>query len=150
MQGTPSTKQMSCMRRIFAEACTTVASNIKSEVEASDDAAVKRLAPADRAQRLADERARLKGLQLRGHSEPGDSLVDKAVAIYESDRLLYQEPSSCVSLEHESAMMDRRSLLSSAQRACLGESQRFEVPGSIILSKSGISNRKPQAMSPKH
>ena len=37
------------------------------------------------------------------HYEPGDSLVDKAVAIYESDRLLYQEWSTCVSREHELA-----------------------------------------------
>ena len=73
-------------------------SDIKSQVEASDDTAVKKLAPADRAQRLADQQARLKGLQLRGQYEPGDSLVDKAVAVYESDGLLCQEWSTCVSL----------------------------------------------------
>ncbi|CAE7464902.1 unnamed protein product, partial [Symbiodinium microadriaticum] len=77
---TPSTKEMSCMRRLFADAYATVASDIKSKVEASDDTAVKKLAPAD-----------------------SDSLVDKAVAIYESDRLLYQEWSTCVSREHELA-----------------------------------------------
>ena len=48
----PTLKQMSCFRRLFAEAYATIASDIKARVEASEDSSVKRLAPADRAERL--------------------------------------------------------------------------------------------------
>ena len=78
--GEPSAKEMACMRRLFAESYATVGADIKSHVEASDESAVKKLAPADRAQRLKDQQARLQGLRLRRAYEPGDSLVDKCVA----------------------------------------------------------------------
>ena len=92
-------KQLSCLRRLFAESCAVIASDIKGQVEASDDQPVKRLAPADRAQRLADQRKRLAGLNLRGHLVPEDALVDKSIHIYESDHQAYQEWSSCISRE---------------------------------------------------
>ncbi|CAE7491742.1 unnamed protein product, partial [Symbiodinium sp. KB8] len=82
----PSMQQIACLRRLFAEAFSTVAAEIKSQTEASDDAPIKKLAAADRAQRLSEQQARLSGLRLRGNLEPGDGLVDKAVSVYESDR----------------------------------------------------------------
>ena len=75
----PTLKQMSCFRRLFAEAYATIASDIKARVEASEDSSVKRLAPADRAERLKEQQSRL----------------------YESDRLQYIEWASCISRQHE-------------------------------------------------
>ena len=46
----PSTKEMACIRRLFSEAYSTIAADIRSKVEASDEAAVKKLAPAERSQ----------------------------------------------------------------------------------------------------
>ncbi|OLP81981.1 hypothetical protein AK812_SmicGene37411 [Symbiodinium microadriaticum] len=97
----PSLKEMSCFRRLFAEAYATVASDIKAQVEATEDSSIKKLAPADRAERLREQQARLSGLDLKGNLEPGDSLIDRAVAIYESDRLQYIEWQHCVSRQHE-------------------------------------------------
>ena len=97
----PTLKQMSCFRRLFAEAYATIASDIKARVEASEDSSVKRLAPADRAERLKEQQSRLKGIDLTGHHEPGDGLVDRAVSMYESDRLQYIEWASCISRQHE-------------------------------------------------
>ncbi|CAE7244581.1 unnamed protein product [Symbiodinium sp. CCMP2592] len=97
----PSLKEMSCFRRLFAEAYATVASDIRSQVEATEDSSIKKLAPADRAERLREQQSRLKGLDLRGNMEPGDSLIDRAVAIYESDRLQYVEWQHSVSRQHE-------------------------------------------------
>ncbi|CAE7214910.1 unnamed protein product [Symbiodinium sp. CCMP2592] len=93
--------EMSCFRRLFAEAYATVASDIRSQVEATEDSSIKKLAPADRAERLREQQSRLKGLDLRGNMEPGDSLIDRAVAIYESDRLQYVEWQHSVSRQHE-------------------------------------------------
>ena len=104
----PSTRDMSCFRRLFSEAYATIAAEIKSKVESSDDTTVKKLAPAERAQRLKDQQRRLVGLDLRGNYEPGDSLVDKCIAAYESDRLTYVPWESCVSREHEIATGAKR------------------------------------------
>ena len=79
----PSTKEMACIRRLFSEAYSTIAADIRTKVEACDEASVKKLAPAERSQRLKDQQARLAGLDLRGNYEPGDSLVDRAVAAYD-------------------------------------------------------------------
>ena len=85
----PSTKEMACIRRLFSEAYSTIAADIRTKVEACDEASVKKLPPAERSQRLKDQQVRLAGLDLRGNYEPGDSLVDRAVAAYESDRVIY-------------------------------------------------------------
>ena len=71
---------MACIRRLFSEAYSTIAADIRSKVEASDEAAVKKLAPAERSLRLQDQQKRLCGLDIRGNLEPGDSLVDRCVA----------------------------------------------------------------------
>ena len=97
----PSTKEMACIRRLFSEAYSTIAADIRTKVEATDEALVKKLAPAERSQRLKDQQARLTGLDLRGNYEPGDSLVDRAVAAYEADRVSYITWDVCVSRDHE-------------------------------------------------
>ena len=56
------------------QAYSTIAADIRSKVEASDEASVKKLAPAERSQRLHDQQKKLAGLDIRGNYEPGDSL----------------------------------------------------------------------------
>ena len=68
--------QKSCMRRLFAESYSAVAADIRTQVDAGEDSAPRKLAPANRAQRLREQQARLTGLSLRGHLEPGDTLID--------------------------------------------------------------------------
>ena len=97
----PSTKEMACIRRLFSEAYSTIAADIRTKVESSDEAAVKKLAPAERSQSLQDQQKRLSGWDIRGNFEPGDSLVDRCVAAYESDRISYVGWDVCVSRDHE-------------------------------------------------
>ena len=97
----PSTKEMACIRRLFSEAYSTIAADIRSKVEASDEASVKKLAPAERSQRLHDQQKKLSGLDIRGNYEPGDSLIDRCVAAYEADRTVYVSWDVCVSRDHE-------------------------------------------------
>ena len=97
----PTTEEMACVRRLFSEAYSTIAADIRSKVETSDEAAVKKLAPAERSQRLRDQQLRLAGIDIRGNFEPGDSLVDKCVAAYEADRISSISWDVCVSRDHE-------------------------------------------------
>ena len=62
----PTVKEMSGLRRLFNEAYASVASEMKNQVEAADDGAIRKLAPAERAQRLRDQQARLLGLNFEG------------------------------------------------------------------------------------
>ena len=97
----PSTKEMACIRRLFSEAHSTIAADIRSKVEASDGASVKKLAPAERSQRLHDQLKKFAGLDIRGNFEPGDSLIDRCVSTYEADRIAYVSWDVCVSRDHE-------------------------------------------------
>ena len=93
--------EMSGIRRLFNEAYATIASDIRVQAEQTEETAVRRLAPADRAERLRTQQSKLKGLDIRGAHEPGDSLVDRCVAMYEADRLQYVAWTASVSREHE-------------------------------------------------
>ena len=62
---------------------------------------MKKLAPAERSQRLHEQQQRLAGLEIRGNYEPGDSLIDRCVSAYESDRISYVTWDVCVSRDHE-------------------------------------------------
>ena len=97
----PSTIEMSFVRRIFNEAYVNVASDIKSKAESTDETPIRRLAPAERAERLKQQQNRLKGINIAGPLEPGDSLIDKCISIYESDRIQYVAWEVAVSREHE-------------------------------------------------
>ena len=120
----PSTLELSCMRRLFNESYANIASDIKVRSEATDDTPVRRLAPAERASRLKDQQQRLGGVSITGQYEPGDTLVDKCISIYDSDRLQYVEWSASVSREHE--------LLSGTKKDA---SLTLDSSGSLKLSK---------------
>ena len=120
----PSTLELSCMRRLFNESYANVASDIKARTEATDETPARRLAPAERASRLKDQQLRLAGISITGQYEPGDTLIDRCISIYDSDRLQYVEWSSAVSREHE--------LLSGTKKDA---SLTFDASGSLKMAK---------------
>ena len=93
--------EASVLRRLFSESYANVAADIKSQTELSEESTSRKLAPAERGQRLKDQQGRLKGLNIRGNYEPGDTLVDRCCTCYEQDRLVYIEWSACISREFE-------------------------------------------------
>ena len=97
----PTAVEVSVLRRLFSESYANVAADIKSQIEQTDETVARKLAPAERAQRLAEQKARLSGISIKGQHEPGDALVDRCCAAYENDRLVYIEWASCISREYE-------------------------------------------------
>ena len=93
--------EMAGVRRLFNESYAATSAEMKSIVEQSDETPARRLAPAERSERFEFQQQRLTGIKIQGMLEPGDSLVDAAVAIYESNRIKYIEWQHCVSREHE-------------------------------------------------
>lgn len=99
----PNAAELSVLRRLFNESYANVAADIESQVKQTDDSVSRRLAPAERAERLRVQQRKLVGLAIRGQYEPADALVDKCCAAYEADRLSYVEWSLCISREYELA-----------------------------------------------
>ena len=97
----PTPPELSILRRLFNESYANVAADIESQVKQTDDTVSRKLAPAERAERLKVQQNKLKGIAIRGQYEPADALVDKCCAAYEADRLTYIEWSLCISREYE-------------------------------------------------
>ena len=98
----PALGELAALRRLFSEAYAATAAEMKSIVEQTDETPTRKLAPAERSGRFDEaQQKRLTGIRISGMLEPGDSLVDAAVAIYEADRIKYIEWQHCMSREHE-------------------------------------------------
>ena len=114
--------EMATLRRLFND--SYAAAEMKAVVEQSDENPVRKLPAAERSERFEAQKTRLKGLNISGHLEPGDSLVDAAVQMYEQDRLRYIEWPQCVSREHEILTQSKRDALLS-----------FDASGSLKITK---------------
>jgi hypothetical protein len=99
----PNPSELSILRRLFNESYANVAADIESQVKQTDESVSRKLAPAERAERLKLQQAKLTGLSIRGQYEPADALVDKCCSSYEADRISYVEWSLCISREYELA-----------------------------------------------
>ena len=125
----PSLVEEACMRRLYNESYATVAADIRAQTEQTSDDVQRKLAPADRASRLEEQQKRLTGIQIRGPYEPGDSLVDRCVQMYENDRIQYIPWDVCVSREHElltSTKKDQKVTVQSSGELKLSSSSKVE------------------------
>ena len=125
----PTLVEESCLRRLYNESYATVAADIRAQTEQTSEDVHRKLAPADRAARLEEQQARLKGIAIRGPYEPGDSLVDRFVSFYENDRLQWVPWDMCVSREHEllgNSKRDQRLVVQSSGELKLAASNKVE------------------------
>ena len=125
----PSLVEEACMRRLYNESYATVAADIRAQTEQTSEDVQRKLAPADRASRLEEQQKRLTGIVIRGPYEPGDTLVDRCVQMYENDRLQYIPWDVCVSREHElltSTKKDQRVTVQSSGELKLSSGSKVE------------------------
>ena len=78
---------MSAFRRLFYEAFTLAAQDIKSRLDRGDDAAPRRIPGPERNQRYVNLQNRLVGVVIQDDAEPSDALVDTFCEMFESNRL---------------------------------------------------------------
>ena len=97
----PSPAALACFRRLFFEAYTLAAADLRPKVSRDEDSAPRRLAAPERSHRYQEQQARLVGLRLVGELEPADSLVDAACQMAEDGRLQFIDWSACVKKEQE-------------------------------------------------
>ena len=119
----------SCLRRLFNESYATVAGDIRVQTEQTNEDSLRKLAPADRASRLEEQQKRLTGIEIRGPYEPGDTVVDKFVSFYESDRLQWISWDQCISREQEltsNNKKDQRLVVQTSGELKISSASRFE------------------------
>ena len=76
---------LSSAKRFIFQAQNFVVADVKSKVHKKDDAVTCTLAPAERENRITDQRTRLTGLRLRGEEECSHSSYDLVLSMMEKD-----------------------------------------------------------------
>ncbi|CAE7303252.1 SLC24A2 [Symbiodinium sp. CCMP2592] len=110
-----SVGELSVLRRLFHESYSLTSAELKQSVERVEDGPVKRLAQPD------------------SPLEPSDRLVDRCVAIYEENRLVYVELSASTSKEDE------------IKQATLKEDRHLVVESGGNVRLKGLVNNKMDA-----
>ena len=89
------------VRRLFFEAYSMAVADVRRRVEKSDSDAPRRMPQPERNERLLQQKDKLSGLELTGPLECSDSLIDRAVAIYDNNELSYLSWDMLTSREDE-------------------------------------------------
>lgn len=97
----PTLSEMAAVKRLLFEAQTFTIANLRASVQSTEDSASKKIAPAERASRIAAQRLRLSGLDLSGPLEPSFWLYDQFTAMLESNELKYIAPNKCLTRQME-------------------------------------------------
>ena len=92
---------LSCLRRLWYESHAVSLAEIKSRIERSDEAPMKKLPLPEREARRKAQQAALTGVRVEKHLEPSHALVDLLFTMKEEEVLRYVEPAQCTCREAE-------------------------------------------------
>ena len=93
--------EASSVKRLTFEAHTYLVATLRQQVEPSDESQPRKVAYAERTQRMDALRADLRGIEISGEMEPAHGLLDKACKIFDDNSIKWLEPSTCVSRSME-------------------------------------------------
>ena len=88
----PNPGTYASMKRLIFEAQTLLSAELQNKVHKTDDQAKAKLAPAERDNRLKEQKTRLEGLRLKGEEECAHLSYDLVLNMLEKDSLLYLAP----------------------------------------------------------
>ena len=97
----PNQGTFASMRRLIFEAQTLLSADLQNKVHKADESVKIKLAPAERDNRIKDQKARLEGLRFRGEEECSHQSYDLALHMLEKDTLLYLPPDKFPTRRHE-------------------------------------------------
>ena len=82
----------SSIKRLIFEAQTLLSAELQNKVHRADEQTKAKMAPAERDNRIKDQRTKLEGLRLKGEEECSHSSYDLVLSMLEKDSLLYLGP----------------------------------------------------------
>ena len=97
----PTLLELTAVKRLVFEAQTLTIASLRSTVQAPENSAVRKIAPAERTARLEAQRARLQGLELSGPLEPSRWLYDQFSSMLELGEIKYIAPNKCMTRQQE-------------------------------------------------
>ena len=97
----PPEDRMPVVRRLFFEAYTLAAADLRSRVDRREDDAPRKLALPERSQRSRGQAVRLSGVSLEGEREVSHALIDAVVQFCEDDQLRYLRWGQCAKRDSE-------------------------------------------------
>ena len=97
----PTLAETTALKRLGFEAHTFLVATLRQQIDQSDDTQPRRVAFAERNQRMDSLRQDLRGIEISGELEPSHGLLDKCCAIYDSNSIKWLEPSVCISRSME-------------------------------------------------
>ena len=105
----PTLAETTNLKHLTFEAHTYMVASLRQQIEHTDDTVPRKVAFAERSQRMEMLRTQLAGLSISGEYEPSHGLLDKCCAMYEQNSIKWLEPSVCVSrsLEVQGATKSR-------------------------------------------
>lgn len=89
------------LRRLHFEATTLVVAQLKARVTGDGDEAKRKLPVVEKQARLADQRTRLTGVEIKGEMQPSFALVDAVQNMIETNSIMWIAPSKCTSRDQE-------------------------------------------------
>ena len=90
---------LACLRRLWYESHAVSLAEIKSRIERSDEAPMKKLPLPEREARRKSQQVALNGVRIEKHLEPSHALVDALFTMKEEEILRYVEPCQCTCRE---------------------------------------------------
>ena len=101
--------EASSLKRLAFEAHTYLVATLRQQVDSTEDSQPRKVAYAERTQRMEALRNDLRGLDISGEHEPSHGLLDKACNIYDQNSIKWLEPAICISrsLEVQGASKSR-------------------------------------------
>ena len=97
----PPEDRMPVIRRLFFDAYTLAAADLRSRVDRREDDAPRKLALPERSQRNRDQALRLAGVSLDGEREVSHALVDAVVQLCEDNQVRYIRWEQCTKRDAE-------------------------------------------------
>ena len=88
----PNQGTYSSIKRLIFEAQTLLSAELQNKVHKTEDQAKSKMAPAERDNRIKDQRTKLEGLRLKGEEECSHSSYDLVLNMLEKDCLIYLGP----------------------------------------------------------
>ena len=97
----PTLAETSALKRLGFEAHTYLVATLRQQIDQGDDTQPRKVAFAERTQRMERLRQDLRGIEIAGKLEPSHGLLDKCCAMFASNCVKWLEPSVCVSRSTE-------------------------------------------------
>ena len=92
---------LATMRRLIFEAQTAVVALARSQADPNADPTLRKMPPAERSSRIANQRVRLQGLSMEGNMEVAHQVYDQLNGMMEADTLKYLAPAKCITRMQE-------------------------------------------------